>query len=176
MDISTGALAPQILQILTPRAQDLYALARWFWNRGKIFKAGREWIAQRLKCSVRSISRAISELAAAGALERKRRYRRTNVYEPAQTSQMILDFAPSEPSKEPAQATQKKDLGTTLGTTVVKPESRKLWRRVVSVPLVLFRVPEHWRKRRDEKKPSNRTEYVPSRDGLHPDLLRECGL
>ena len=151
MDLSRGAFAPNLIQTLTPRAQELYRLARWFWNRGKIFKAGREWIAARLKCSVRSISRAIAELAAAGIWEPQRRYRRTNIYEPAQVAQMTLDFAPSEPSKEPLQAAQKKDVGTILGTTVVKPESRKLWRRVVSVPLVLFRVPEHWRKRREAK-------------------------
>lgn len=176
MDFPTGALAPQLIQELTPRAQQLYSLARWFWNRGKTFKAGREWIARQLKCSVRSISRAIAELAAAGAWEPKRRYRRTNLYEPGITPQMNLDLAPPEPSKGPAQPSEKKDLGTSLGTTVVKPEFRKLWRSVVSIPLVVFRIPEHWRKRRAEKTARTRTDYVPSRDGLHPDILRECGL
>lgn len=120
--------------------------------------ARRKWIAAKNEVSVRTLARYLKYLAESGWMTTIRRTARTAY------RKVIKAPVPSAvPSQGPASITEEKPLGL------------RGWRRVVSVPLVLFRIPEYWRKR-SKTEAGTKTDYQPWRDGLHPDLLREVGL
>ena len=119
---------------------------RWLINHCGSAWPSQKHMAARFRCTVRTIQRAIARLRAAGVLittrePRGRRRSQTYVLAASQTAQ--LDLFSGEPQPEQKAANVVSNV-----VTEKTPTSLRLWRRAVSVPLVIFRFPEYLRKRR----------------------------
>lgn len=66
--------------MLSRGARALFQLIHRFINRYGNFFAGQAWIAERLKASVRTVKRWLSELVRGGYVEASRRPNRTSMY------------------------------------------------------------------------------------------------
>ncbi len=137
---------------LSRRAQRLLDLIEWFSKTCQHIFPNQGTLAGYLKCSIRTVKRALAELRGQ-LVEVRRRYRRSNVYKLLEDPQMSL-FSTDE---MPAEKTTPNLPVPKRGPTVVVSNSLKQERREMWTPLVIFRDVY----RRFARKPSREAETDP---------------
>jgi DNA-binding transcriptional MocR family regulator len=119
---------------LSRRASVLLKLLKWCSEHWQHTFPRQRWLAEQLKCSIRTVKRALAELRG-NLVEVRRRYRRSNIYrliEGVSDAQTELDLEqPQTPTPKP--------LGPIPVPTVVERNSITRERRQMFSPLVIFR-------------------------------------